>query len=552
MPLTEDKTGLIIHIPKCAGTSIEIAMGYGRRYPTLGKSKTATTPDYDCLFGGGLQHLSIREVVENYPQRLTLVKLRFAVIRHPVERMISTYGWKTYRFNPTDLPSPQVVAGEFEDWFDETLPYLVNNSVLEDPFQGMLSAEHAFDTPRVDEEELRHLMPQTSFIYNRGRMDMDLLINFDAIPEAQTILKSFDIRVGAIPHRMKSVNAAEVEKCISGKCRRQITELYRHDLELYETFQGRAYVATTTPEASVGPAVSFPCSTKQRRKINKIPKKLFMYWHQGWNNAPDIVKHCAATWKRNNPTWDINLLDAVTIGKKVKLPAALKTLNLPLPAHSDIIRICLLKKYGGVWADATLWCVRPLDDWIDSVCASTGFFAYDKPAVDRPISSWFLASSSECRIVDLWYSAVRHLLAKTQAYARHTKLFNVKQESWLINAISSLYMKYFLLHFKYGNLLLPTSENLGSENYFWFHYLFGRLLDQNSEFHQLWASTPKISADGPHLLQRTGLLKPATDRADFVIKNKFLNVFKLTHRRVFPDDIAGTVLDTLYLSGEGS
>ena len=552
MPLTNDRTALFIHIPKCAGTSLEIAMGYGRRYPTLGQSRTSTTPDYDYLFGGGLQHLSICEVVENYPQHLNQVKLRFAIIRRPVERMISAYGWKTFRFNHTDMPSAQVIAGEFEDWFDETLPFLENNSILENPFQGMLSAEHAFDTPRVDEEEVRHLMPQTGFIYNRGRMDVDLLINFDSIPESRNILESFGVSVDSIPHRMKSVNATEIEKSVSEKCRRQIIELYRYDFDLCETFLGRAYVANTSTETTVEPVVSFPSSAKQRSSKNKIPKNLFMYWHQGWNNAPDIAKRCAATWKRHNPDWDISLLDALTVKEKIKLPLAAKNLNLPLPALSDVIRICILKQYGGVWADATLWCTRSLDDWIDSVCAHNGFFAYDKPGPDRPISSWFLAASKNSRIVELWYYAVRHLLAKTQAHAQYDEWFDGNQETLLISKISNLYMNYYLPRFKYGNLLLPTSENPKTENYFWFHYLFGRLLDQNSEFYQLWASTPKISADGPHLLQHTGLLKPTTDRADFVIKNKFSNVFKLTHRRAIPDDIAGTVLDTLYRSGEGS
>ena len=545
MPLTEDKTGLLIHIPKCAGTSLEIAMGYGRRYPTLGESMTSTKTDYDGLFGGGLQHLSVREVVENYPHCLSRVKLRFAVIRCPVERIISAYGWKTYRFDRENLPSPQVIAGGFEDWFEETLPFLENNSILKDPLHGILSAEHAFDTPRVDEEIVRHLMPQTGFIYNRGTLDTDLLINFDFIPKAQNILKRFDVNVGTLPHRMKSVNASEVGKTISGKCKKRIMELYYYDLKLYEQFQGQSYVATTKNT----PSISFPRSAKQRGCDNKIPKKLFMYWHQGWNNAPDIVKRCVATWQERNPTWEINLLDAATIPEILRLPIAAKILNLPLPALSDVIRICLLKKYGGVWADATLWCVRPLDDWIDSVCAPSGFFAYDKPAPDRPISSWFLAADKECRIVDLWHSAVRHLLTKTHAYARFHKRMDDKKEGWLINAIPKLCMSYLLLRFKYGNLLLPTSENPEQENYFWFHYLFGRLLDHNSEFHDLWASTPKISADGPHLLQRAGLINPATDHTDFVIKNKFTNVHKLTHRRALPDEIAGTVLDSLYRSG---
>ena len=302
--------------------------------------------------------------------------------------------------------------------------------------------------------------------------------------------------------------------------------------------------------ANTSPVTSHPRSSKERGFENNIPKKLFMYWHQGWNNAPDMVKRCAASWQRHNAAWDINLLDSVTVREKVKLPAALKTLNLPLPALSDVIRICLLKKYGGVWTDATLWCVRPLDDWIDPVCASTGFFAYDKPGPDRPISSWFLAASRDCRIVDIWYSAVCHLLAKTQTRARFRWVFDNKEKNWLLNALSRLCMGYILQRYQYGHLLITSSDDPEADNYFWFHYLFGRLLEQNSEFHHLWASTPKISADGPQLLRRAGLLEPLTDRTDILIKEKVSNVHKLTRRGIFSDDITGTVLDSLYHSGE--
>ena len=303
--------------------------------------------------------------------------------------------------------------------------------------------------------------------------------------------------------------------------------------------------------ANASPVTSSPHPSRKRGFETNIPKILFMYWHQGWNNAPDIVKRCADTWQRHNPAWDIYLLDSTTIANKVKLPTALKSFNLPLPALSDIIRICLLKKYGGVWADATLWCVRPLDDWIESVCDRSGFFAYDKPGSDRPISSWFLAASRNCRIVDLWYSAICHLLAKTQAHARFRWVFDTKEKNWLVNAISKLCMNYILLNYQYGHLLITSSDDPDADNYFWFHYLFGRLLDQNSEFHQLWTSTPKISADGPQLLRRAGLLEPSTDRTDIIIKNRDSHVHKLTHRRAFPDDITGTVLDSLYRSCEG-
>ena len=109
-------------------------------------------------------------------------------------------------------------------------------------------------------------------------------------------------------------------------------------------------------------------------------------------------------------------------------------------------------------------------------------------------------------------------------------------------------MSYLLLRFRYDHLLITSSEDPKDDNYFWFHYLFGRLLEQNSEFHQLWISTPKISADEPQLLRCAGLLKPATEHIDFIIKNKVSNVHKLSRRESIPDEIAGTVLDALYHS----
>ena len=301
---------------------------------------------------------------------------------------------------------------------------------------------------------------------------------------------------------------------------------------------------------NTNPVTSHPHSSNERGFEDNIPKKLFMYWHQGWNEAPEIVKRCAATWQQYNPAWDINLLDSATVGEKVILPPVVTTLNLPLPALSDVTRICLLKEHGGVWADATLRCVRPLDDWIDNVCVRAGFFAYDKLGVDRPISSWFLAAGKECRIVDIWYSAVLHLSAKTQAHARFRWVFDNKEKNWLLNALNRLCMGYLLRRYNYGHLLVTSSDDSQDGNYFWFHYLFGKLLEQNSEFRQLWASTPKISADGPHLLQREELLQPATDRTNLLIREKVSNVHKLTHRAALPDDITGTVLDSLYQSGE--
>ena len=275
-----------------------------------------------------------------------------------------------------------------------------------------------------------------------------------------------------------------------------------------------------------------------------------MYWHQGWSRAPDLVTKCAATWQAHNPTWEIRLLDAATIAETVALPRTVRTLALPLPALSDVTRICLLQKYGGVWADATLWCTRPLDDWLETVTTQSGFFAYDRPAPDRPVSSWFLAASSQCRIIDLWHAATVTLLAKTRAHIRFRRVLDGSNRHRLCGTLSRAIMGYLSWRFGYGRLLVPTSDLPKGDDYFWFHYLFRQLLEQNEDFRRMWASTPRISANGPHLLQRVGLLNRATIQTDAAIGNRVSHVFKLSRHASLPDDISGTVLESLYRSVE--
>ena len=280
----------------------------------------------------------------------------------------------------------------------------------------------------------------------------------------------------------------------------------------------------------------------------RIPRKLWLYWHQGWREAPDVVERCASTWQTLNPTWCIHWLDAASIAGEVRLPPVMEKLQPTLAARSDVIRIHLLRKYGGVWADATLWCARPLDDWIDSVTEPSRFFAYEKPGPRRPISSWFLAAGEDSRIIDLWCREVLHLLKKTHAHVRYGKIMGGKENGALFNNFLNPYAYYLSKRYRYEDLLIPTSADPEGNTYSWVHYLFQKLLDRNKEFRDLWESTPKLSADGPHLLLHGGYLRRPTDADAAAVRNRDANVIKLTHKVSFPEDVSGTLLDVLYRS----
>ena len=126
-----------------------------------------------------------------------------------------------------------------------------------------------------------------------------------------------------------------------------------------------------------------------------IPRTIWALWLQGWEEAPEIVRACRATWESLNPGWSFRPLTRASLSALLG-PDALRCVSgareLPPEALSDVVRIALLKRYGGVWADSTTYCLRPLDAWLPGATTS-GFFAFAKPGPDRMISSWFLAAA---------------------------------------------------------------------------------------------------------------------------------------------------------------
>jgi hypothetical protein len=192
---------------------------------------------------------------------------------------------------------------------------------------------------------------------------------------------------------------------------------------------------------------------------------------------PLLVRRCLNSWISKNPTWEFRLIDNRNVRQYVELPD-LHTRTITLASLSDILRISLLHEYGGVWVDATLFCNKKLDEWMDNVFGED-FFAFANPSPDRMISSWFLASHENALITKKWFAA-------TQNY-------------WLNHRCSA--------------------------DYFWFHHLFGKLYAKDVEFAGAWDKVIKISADGPHSIQQAGLFTKDKSKADWQSP-----VFKLTYR----------------------
>lgn len=82
-------------------------------------------------------------------------------------------------------------------------------------------------------------------------------------------------------------------------------------------------------------------------------------WWQGLSEAPDIVKACINSQRKNLPKEvQYVIITENNYYNYIEIPSYIiekvKKGYITLTTFSDIIRACLLYKYGGIWLDATL------------------------------------------------------------------------------------------------------------------------------------------------------------------------------------------------------
>ena len=259
--------------------------------------------------------------------------------------------------------------------------------------------------------------------------------------------------------------------------------------------------------------------------MNGIPKVIWFLWFQGIERAPLVVRKCLESWTVCNPGWRIVTLSEKNIAQYGSTDYQSGNLARLSPQQkADLLRLDLLAHHGGVWADATCFCVRPLDDWLE-VNLSSGFFAFHRPGPDRLISSWFLAAEPDNVLMrELFEAMLKHW------GDRH---FRHDSQDFLALALNRL-LRWSprSRSFWFSPLI---RDRLSVSPYFAIHYTFERLVRGDQRCLQLWANTPKVSADGPHRLYDAGLLSSVTPVLRSEIADRRVPVYKTSWR--LPRDI---------------
>lgn len=102
---------------------------------------------------------------------------------------------------------------------------------------------------------------------------------------------------------------------------------------------------------------------------------VWVYWKQGIENAPDIVKKCVSSIAKSTKQ-PVIILDDNNISEYLIFPKyiikKLKNGNMSAAAFSDLLRFSLLEHYGGTWIDATVFISSKLPEYV----TESDFFAY--------------------------------------------------------------------------------------------------------------------------------------------------------------------------------
>jgi len=148
-----------------------------------------------------------------------------------------------------------------------------------------------------------------------------------------------------------------------------------------------------------------------------LPRRIWMYWHDGWDNAPEIAKLCLQSWRQRNPGYEVRALDYASLGAVFDDPPVHKGAS-KLSGFANRVRLRLLRTHGGIWADATNFCTRPVDGWIRERVAPAHFFAFVLPNAERPIATWFLAACPQAPLVAAWEEIVALYFERIEAEER--------------------------------------------------------------------------------------------------------------------------------------
>lgn len=215
--------------------------------------------------------------------------------------------------------------------------------------------------------------------------------------------------------------------------------------------------------------------------LSPTPKIFWWCWLQGEQAAPPICKVCLKALRKYYPDYQINIITNDNMMNYVEFPKHVsdkyRAGRMSRTHFSDMLRLELLLRYGGVWIDATVFCVGREEHYLDEPLL---MFKSNKISFGT-MSSWFIVSCKDHPILkmtrDILYQYWRDhnrldnyflvFVAHRFATARYPHLWNAVPFFWRV--IPSKFQ---------GELLRPYNEKRFNQ------------LEAASRFHKLSYKLP--------------------------------------------------------------
>ena len=140
----------------------------------------------------------------------------------------------------------------------------------------------------------------------------------------------------------------------------------------------------------------------ETKEINE-PYRIWQYWEQGLENAPEIVQACLDSVVKYNPNIERVIISPKNVRKYVNIPEFIYKLKekgiIKLAQFSDILRTYLLIEHGGCWIDATVLLTAPLPQYITNADLFV-FKANEKSDLDGlNMASYFISAKPNNKIL---------------------------------------------------------------------------------------------------------------------------------------------------------
>ncbi|MFT6259383.1 MAG: mannosyltransferase OCH1-like enzyme [Rickettsiales bacterium] len=183
----------------------------------------------------------------------------------------------------------------------------------------------------------------------------------------------------------------------------------------------------------------------------KIPKIIWVCWIQGFENAPKVVQSCITSIKNHSKEYTVNIITDANIKQFVDIPEYIYNKrasgNMSNTHFSDILRVFLLSKHGGIWVDSTVF----LTDSLPKEITSGSFFCFHAKNILNNNNNWIIASSKDHK---------------------------------LTNGIKTLLLEYW-------------KHEKTAVHYFIFHIFFDLMVENNQHLNGLWQNVP-VLCDGDY------------------------------------------------------